>query len=90
MKPYRVISGLSKFLKNANPPAIVPAVKSGFDVRVSNTFTNSVRALVPVIIKSLFAKLLTNDVHAFDNFARLPYFIQQSSLDFASYDYETS
>lgn len=90
MKPYRVISGSSKFLKNANPPAKAPVAKRGFAVKVSNTFINPVRVLVLDIIKSLFAKLLTKDVHAFESFARLPYFIQQSSLDFASYDYETS
>lgn len=70
-----MISGQSKFLKKAIPPPIAPTVppaKIGFDVNVFNTFTKPVRAFVAPIITSVFAKLLTRDVHAFESFAKLP------------------
>lgn len=70
-----MISGLSKFLVKAIPPLIAPAVppnKSGFDVNVSKTLTNSVNAFVAPIIKSVFAKLLINDVHALESLFKLP------------------
>ena len=80
-----MISGQSKFLKKAIPPPIAPTVppaKIGFDVNVFNTFTKPVRAFVAPIITSVFAKLLTRDVHAFDNLFRLP--VQPDALFSAS------
>ena len=70
-----MILGLSKFLAKAIPPPIAPIVppsKNGFDVNVSKTLTNSVSALVAPIIRSVFAKLLIKDVHAFESLLRLP------------------
>lgn len=55
---------------------------------LSTPLINPSSALVAVIIPSEFAKFCTKAVHEFESLFRLPYFIQQSSLYFASYNYE--
>lgn len=87
-----IVLNIPAFLKLANIPAPRPTVPNEpkEDVILSITERRPFNPLTAPMIASEFAIFPITFVQVLERRLRLPYFIQQSSLCFASYNYNKS